>query len=119
MRRLLHTLRSVLLPEGDLATRSVRSGAWELGLNLGTRGLELVVLVVLARLLTPADFGLIGIALLTFGGVNRLTRLGLDEALIYNADEDVDRYLDTVYDATDVYVESVEEASERTESMRE
>ncbi|WP_136601743.1 lipopolysaccharide biosynthesis protein [Salinigranum halophilum] len=97
MRRLLHTLRSVLLPEGDLATRSVRSGAWELGLNLGTRGLELVVLVVLARLLTPADFGLIGIALLTFGGVNRLTRLGLDEALIYNADEDVDRYLDTAW----------------------
>lgn len=97
MRRLLRALRSVLVPRGDLATRSIRSGAWELGLNLGTRALEVVVLVVLARLLTPADFGLIGIALLTFGGVNRLTRLGIDEALIYNRDDDVDRYLDTAW----------------------
>jgi PST family polysaccharide transporter/lipopolysaccharide exporter len=97
MRRLLAFLRSVLVPEGDLATRSIRSGAWELGLNLGTRGLEVVVLVVLARLLTPADFGLLGIALLTFGAVNRLTRLGLDEALIYNSEENVDRYLDTAW----------------------
>ncbi|WP_372909545.1 lipopolysaccharide biosynthesis protein [Salinigranum sp.] len=97
MRRFLAALHSVLVPTGDLATRSIRSGAWELGLNLATRGLELVVLVVLARLLTPADFGLIGIALLTFGGVNRLTRLGLDEALVYNAEANVDRYLDTAW----------------------
>ncbi len=97
MRRSLAALRSVLVPKGDLATRSIRSGAWELGLNLATRGLDVVVLVVLARLLTPADFGLIGIALLTLGGVNRLTRLGLDEALIYNAEADVDRYLDTAW----------------------
>jgi PST family polysaccharide transporter/lipopolysaccharide exporter len=97
LRRLVAALRSSLVPGGTLATRSVRSGAWELGLNVGTRVLELVVLVVLARLLSPVEFGLLGVALLTLGATNRFTRLGIDEALIQRPEVDVDRYLDTAW----------------------
>lgn len=86
-----------LIPDGDLATRTIRSGFWEVMINVSNRVLELLVLIILARLLDPADFGLMGIALLTMGALNRFSQLGVNQAIIYNRDENVDRYLDTVW----------------------
>jgi len=97
IRRLLGRVAASLIPEGDLVTRTIRSGFWEGTINVSNRLLELLVLVVLARLLAPEDFGLMGIALLTMGALDRFSRLGVDQALIYNRNEDIDRYLDTVW----------------------
>lgn len=97
LKRRLKRLLTPLIPEGDLATQTIRSGFWEGAINVSNRLLELLVLVVLARLLAPEDFGLIGIALLTMGALDRLSRLGVDQALIYNRAENVDRYLNTVW----------------------
>jgi PST family polysaccharide transporter/lipopolysaccharide exporter len=86
-----------LVPGGDLATRTIRSGFWETAINVSTRVLELLVLIVLANLLAPQDFGLIGIALLVLGALNRFSRLGLNQALIQHEDDEINRYLNTVW----------------------
>ncbi len=43
---------------------------------------QIVIVVILARLLTPKDFGLVAIALLTLNTVNRFKELGMPSALI-------------------------------------
>lgn len=68
---------------------------WVTVMSVSDRLLQLVLLVVLARLLGPAAFGVMGIALLTVNAVTRFSRLGFDEALIQNEADDVDEYLDT------------------------
>jgi PST family polysaccharide transporter/lipopolysaccharide exporter len=55
------------------------------------------MLIVLARLLAPRDFGLVGIALLTLGATKRFTDIGLNAALIQQKEENVDSYLDTTW----------------------
>lgn len=86
-----------LTPGGGLRERTVKSGIWVTAMNVGDRALQLTLLVVLARLLEPADFGLMGIALVAIHGLQRFTNLGLDEALIQNREDDVDDYLDTAW----------------------
>ena len=66
-------------------------------LNISRRVLELVALLVLARLLTPDDFGLLGIALLTLTGLDRFSQLGFTSALIQRSEDNVDRYLNTAW----------------------
>jgi len=97
IRRHLRAVTRSFLPGGDLATRTARSGVWMTALNVTSRGLELVALFVLARLLTPDDFGLIGIALLVLTGLQRFSNLGFTAALIQRREDDVDRYLDTAW----------------------
>lgn len=53
-------------------------------------------LVILARLLAPADFGLFGIALLAVGTVRTFTETGFVAALIQRRDS-ADDYLDTAF----------------------
>jgi len=98
--RILRRLRSIvgsLVPGGDLRERTVKSGIWMTAMNVGDRILQLLLLVVLARLLDPADFGLMGIALVTIHGLRRFTNLGLEEALIQDREDDVDEYLNTAW----------------------
>ncbi|MFC6992317.1 lipopolysaccharide biosynthesis protein [Haladaptatus sp. GCM10025707] len=86
-----------LLPGGSLADRTIKSGIWVTISNITDRGLQLLLLVILARLLAPADFGLMGIALLTATALRRLSNLGLNQALIYQKGDDVDHYLNTAW----------------------
>ncbi len=57
----------------------------------------MLMLIVLARLLSPEDFGLMGIALLVLAAMKRLTEIGLDAALIQQKEDNVDSYLDTTW----------------------
>lgn len=66
-------------------------------MDLGGHALQLVVLVFLARLLDPTAFGLVGIALVTIATLEQFTRPGFNEAIIQHEDENVDRYLDTLW----------------------
>ncbi|MWG33200.1 lipopolysaccharide biosynthesis protein [Halomarina oriensis] len=94
----LRSLLSRLVSSGgSLASQTVRGGIW-LGLtNGGVRALQLVMLVILARLLSPEEFGLMGIALLVIAGLTRFSQLGLDEALIQRSEAVVDDYFGTVW----------------------
>lgn len=94
---LVRQLRRVATPGEDLAERTVKGGMWMTATNLLDRALQVVLLVVLARLLSPADFGLMGIALLTIGALRRFSRIGFQEALIQRIEADVDDYLHTAW----------------------
>jgi len=66
----------------NLKTQVARSGAWLFGMRFGYQVLYLARLVILARLLNPHDFGLMGIALLTMMTLETFTHSGFQEALI-------------------------------------
>ncbi|MBW1667534.1 MAG: lipopolysaccharide biosynthesis protein [Deltaproteobacteria bacterium] len=78
-------------------TRSVvRGGLWVFGLRVLNRTLSLVRTVVLARLLLPKDFGLLGIALLSISTLETFSQTGFQTALIQKK-EGVESYLDTAW----------------------
>lgn len=97
LRQTLLTLKETLVPKEGLRERTVKSGIWAGMMSVGGRALQLLKLVVLARLLSPADFGLMGIALLTLAVLEQFSKLGLDTALIQREEENVDDYLDTAW----------------------
>ena len=47
-----------------LSTRVVKGGLWVFALRIINRGLGFIRTIILARLLAPEDFGLLGIAML-------------------------------------------------------
>jgi len=95
--RVLRLLDRILPTDGDLSDQIVQSGIWITLMNVFDRVLQFVLLIVLARLLSPRDFGLLGIALLTLSALKKFTHLGLDAALIQDKDENVDQYLNTAW----------------------
>lgn len=96
IRRLL-TVLGKSVPSGSILERTVKSGMWMSGIKISSRLLQLLMLIVLARLLSPRDFGLVGIALICVSATNKLTKIGLNAALIQQARENVDDYLDTCW----------------------
>jgi O-antigen/teichoic acid export membrane protein len=66
----------------NLSDRVIRSGLWMVALNLTGRLLAVVRLLALARLLTPHDFGLVGIALLVISLFEEFSASGMHLALI-------------------------------------
>lgn len=55
---------NLLQPGEGVYQRTVRSGAWAFTLRITERGFGIARLIILARILSPNDFGLVGIALL-------------------------------------------------------
>jgi PST family polysaccharide transporter/lipopolysaccharide exporter len=86
-----------LTPTGGTAERAVKGFVWVMGQNVFGRVLQLSLLVILARFIGPTGIGLIGIALLVLSGLRKFTDIGLNAALIYDRDDNVDHYLDTVW----------------------
>lgn len=97
LRAYLAAAKQRLIPSGDLAQQTAKSGAWALAMNALTRGLTLLLMVLLARLLTPEAFGIYGFALLAIAGVTEFTTLGTSEALIQREEENVDEFLNTAW----------------------
>jgi len=79
-----------------LRTRVVRSAGWVLAGRGVLRGLLVVKLVIMARLLGPEDIGLFGLVLLALGVLGTFTRTGFNTALIQRKDNAED-YLDTAW----------------------
>ena len=97
LKRRLLTAIGRLTPGGGLAEQAVKSTVWVGGLNVVDRVLQLATITVMARLLAPSEFGLFGIALLSLNAVKRFTKLGLDDALIHQKEDNVDGYLNTMW----------------------
>jgi lipopolysaccharide exporter len=60
----------------------------------------LVRSIIMARLLAPADFGLLGMALTVVTGLNALTYIGLDLSVIktkFKSDDELSTHLDTLW----------------------
>ena len=67
--------------------RQMASGAfWTLALRVTERSVGLVSIVVLARLLTPRDFGVVALAALVVGVLDLIGSFGFDAAIIQRRD---------------------------------
>lgn len=97
MSSLLNRLKNSLIPEGSVRDRAIKSGIWVSGIRISGRVLAMVKVAILARLLAPAEFGLIALALLTLSLFDQFSKLGLGAALIQQEEEDVDEYLPTTW----------------------
>jgi PST family polysaccharide transporter len=74
-------------PLGSLARASASGAMWN-GITYGlSKGLVLVSTVVLARLLVPDDFGLVGIGLLVLGYLEVVNDFGVSAAVIQRRDD--------------------------------
>ena len=60
------------------------------------RGVGLIKIVILARILTPADFGLFGIAAITLALMETFTETGVSLALVQQ-EEEIDEYVSTAW----------------------
>jgi len=82
--------------EPSLTSRVVKGAGWVFAGKMVGRGLQLVKLVVLARLLAPEDFGLFGIVMLAIATLQTFTQTGFGAALIQRKGDIAD-YLDTAW----------------------
>jgi len=75
--------KSLLFEPGDtLSQRAVRGGFWAFALRIADRVFKLIRTIVLARVLAPSDFGLMGIALLTMSALETFTQTGFQTTLV-------------------------------------
>ena len=82
--------------QGGLFRRVVKGGFWVFAFSGSQEIIAIARLVILARLLSPNDFGLAGMAILALATLDALTQMGFDVALIQKKD-DARTYLDTAW----------------------
>ena len=80
----------------SFSKRVVRGGFWVFSLRIVQQLFSLARLIILARILAPHDFGLMGIALLTMATLETFSETGFQQALIQNK-EDIKSYLDAAW----------------------
>jgi len=80
----------------QLKQQAAKSLKWALIGDLLPKIMQPVVTIVLARILVPEDFGIIGIATLVIGLVRMIESMGLNQALI-QTDEDIEEAADVVF----------------------
>jgi len=66
----------------SLSKKVVSGGIWVFALRFTSRGLGFVRTIILARLLAPSDFGLLGIAMLAIATLETFSQTGFQAALI-------------------------------------
>ncbi len=95
-----HTARQTVCVESKdpgVGTRTLRGMFWAYGSYVGGRLLVLVSIAILARLLTPSEFGLVAIALLVTTILDTVSDLGVSQALIVVKDDEVHAKADTAW----------------------
>lgn len=82
--------------QSDIKHRVVSGSAWTLFANISSQAISFLVTVVLARLLTPGDFGVVAISAVFTGVITLFQDVGMGAALIQRKDID-DDYLSTSF----------------------
>jgi len=97
---LLHKIKKIannlITPGETLSQKVVKGGFWVFFLRIVNRGFSLIRLIILARILSPNDFGLMGIALLTMSTLETFSQTGFQAALIQKK-EDIKSYLNSAW----------------------
>lgn len=83
-------------PDLPLSTKVIRGGLWVIGLRISNKLISFIRIPILAWLLQPEHFGLVGVAGLTIAIIETFTQPGLAVALIRKKG-DVRPYLDTIW----------------------
>ena len=90
------SINNLTKPGGSLSQRTVRGGMWVFLLRIIQQLFGLARLVILARILSPNDFGLMGIALLAMATLETFSQTGFQQALIQKK-VDIRHYLDSAW----------------------
>ena len=87
-----------LTPEGGetLTGRVARGAAWILGAGISARLLGALNMIIVARLLAPADIGLVAVATITMQLLQGFSDIGVSQAVVKFRDADRDD-LDTLF----------------------
>lgn len=80
----------------SLSQKVVRGGVWVFALRIVGRIFDLIRIIILARILVPYDFGLMGIALLTMAILETFSQTGFQQALIQKK-KNIETYLDAAW----------------------
>lgn len=83
-------------PGRTLPQKIAQGGFWIFSLKIARKVFSLIRLIIIGRILAPADFGLMGVALLTMSAIETFSQTGYREALIQRKKE-VSGYLDTAW----------------------
>jgi lipopolysaccharide exporter len=94
--RLMSQIGRLFRPSESLSSRVVVSGVWVFLLRIVSRVLSLVRTIVLARILAPEDFGLMGITLVVMSMLETFSQTGFQAALIQKK-ENIEGYLSTAW----------------------
>ncbi len=100
MSAIISTVRQIIgnlkNPGDGLAQRAISGGFWVFSLRIVQQLFSLGRLLILARILSPTDFGLMGVALLTLATLEIFSQTGFQTALIQKR-ENVESYLDSAW----------------------
>ena len=65
-----------------VAARAAKGSLWLVAARIGTRGIDLATLMLLARLLAPADFGVVAVAMVMVQIVEAVFDLPVSQVLV-------------------------------------
>ena len=82
--------------QSSLSHRVIKGSFWILALRITNRGLGVIRTIILARLLLPEHFGVVGIAMLTISVLETFSQPGLGAALVQKKGR-IENYLDTAW----------------------
>lgn len=92
-------VRWLMRPSSGIQQRVAHAAVWSFGSKFGERVIEYGRLIVLARLLAPQDFGLLGVGLIAITAMESITEPGLIEGIIQRKGK-VEKYLDVLWTVT-------------------
>jgi len=95
-KRCKNVVKKMTTPGESLSEKAVKGGFWVFSLRITDRIFQLTRTIILARLLSPNDFGVFGIALLVLSILDSFSQAGFQQALIQKKGE-TRSYLDTAW----------------------
>ena len=72
--------------DGDIKTKTVSNLIWRFAERVGAQGVTLLVSIVIARILSPSDYGIIALVTIFTSVLQVFIDSGLGTALIQNKD---------------------------------
>ncbi len=81
----------------SLKHKTISGIKWTLAASIAQRIISFGTTVVLARILSPADFGLFALAFVMIDGFGIFKSLGFDSALVRRKDEDIEKACNTAF----------------------
>jgi lipopolysaccharide exporter len=84
----------------SLGTRTLRGTAWAYGSYVGGQAMVLVSTAILARILSPSEFGVVALALVFITLLDTVSDLGLSPALVISREDELRERAMTVFSFT-------------------
>jgi len=89
-------MKKELIQNQGTAQKAVKASVWVVIIRISDKALQFIKLIIVARILSPEDFGLFGIALLSLTFLENFSEMGIYHSLIQKRG-DVKPYLNTAW----------------------